>query len=129
LPGWPAFGDTNEALRRLKSKYRLGVLSNIDSDLFAGTVKTFDVDFDFVITAQDVQSYKPAHGHFLTMFDRYGPKDRVLHVAQSLLHDGGPARELGLAYAWINRYNQRNDSDVTPMIECADLKSLADAIC
>lgn len=129
LPDWPAFEDTNEALKRLKNKFRLGVLSNIDRDLFTGTATTFDVDFDFVVTAEDVQSYKPSHGHFSTLFDKHGPKDRILHVAQSLYHDGRPAGELGLAYAWINRYNQINDTDVKPLIECADLKSLADAIC
>ncbi len=129
LPGWPAFEDTNEALKRLKNKFRLGVLSNIDRDLFAGTAQSFDVDFYFVITAEDVQSYKPNHGHFSTLFDKHGPRDRILHVAQSLYHDGKPAGELGLAYVWINRYNQSNDTNVKPLVEYADLKSLADAIC
>ena len=42
LPRWQPFPDTNKALRRLKRRYRLGVLSNIDRDLFAATAGRFD---------------------------------------------------------------------------------------
>lgn len=129
LPKWPAFADTSDALVRLKKHFQLGVLSNIDRDLFAGTAKLFDVSFDFLVTAEDVGSYKPAHGHFQKMLDEYGPHDSVLHVAQSLYHDGIPAGELGLAFVWINRYKQTNDTAAQPIAEFSDLKSLADVIC
>ncbi len=32
---WPAFPDSTEALQRLKSRFRLGVITNCDDDLFA----------------------------------------------------------------------------------------------
>jgi 2-haloacid dehalogenase len=127
LPQWPMFPDTNEALCRLKNRFRLGVLSNIDHDLFAATARQFDVAFDFVVTAEDVGSYKPAHGHFERLLVEHGTKQRTLHVAQSLYHDGMPASQLGLAFAWINRYGQRNHTEVVPLAEFPDLKSLADA--
>lgn len=125
LPNWPPFADTNEALRRLKRKYRLGILSNIDRDLLAGTLQHFEVDFDFVVTAQDVQSYKPAHGHFDRLLALHAEKGEVLHVAQSLFHDGVPSSELGIAYAWINRYNDANETTVRPCATYPDLVSLA----
>ena len=129
LPNWPAFADTNEALVKLKKRFRLGVLSNIDRDLFAGTARTFDASFDFVVTAQDVESYKPAHGHFQRMLEICGERSSVLHVAQSLYHDGMPAGKLGLAYVWINRYKQTNRTSVRPAAEFPDLRSLTDVIC
>lgn len=129
LGGWKPFADTNEALTQLKKHFRLGILSNIDRDLFAGTARHFDVKFDFIITAEDVQSYKPGVAHFNRMLTAEGPPSQVLHVAQSLYHDGGPAGQLGLAFAWINRYKQVNDTRVRPTIETPDLKSLAVAIC
>lgn len=129
LPSWPAFADTNEALLRLKKRFQLGVLSNIDRDLFSGTATLFDVSFDFLVTADDVGSYKPAHGHFQKMLDHHGQLDSVLHVAQSLYHDGIPAGELGLAFVWINRYKQSNETAVLPIAEFSDLKSLADVVC
>jgi len=127
LPHWAPFADTNEALLRLKRRYRLGVLSNIDRDLFAGTALQFDADFDFVVTAEDVQSYKPGQAHFQQLLSRHVECDRVLHVAQSLFHDGVPAQELGIAFVWINRYEEVNATPVRPLAEYADLKSLADA--
>ena len=129
LPDWPLFADTNEALVRLKQRYRLGVLSNIDRDLFAGTAQHFDVEFDFVVTAQDVRAYKPAHGHFERLLLAHGERDQVLHVAQSLFHDGAPTRELGIAFVWINRYNDVNRTEVRPLAMYPDLKSLADVAC
>jgi len=127
LPGWAPFADTNDALVRLKRRFRLGVLSNVDRDLFAGTCGHFDVAFDFVVTAEDVGSYKPALGHFHRYLADHGAVAETLHVAQSLFHDGAPAGELGLAYVWINRYKQTNETTVTPLAEFPDLDGLARA--
>jgi len=129
LPGWAPFPDTNAALTRLKKRFRLGVLSNVDKDLFAGTAKQFDVEFDFVVTAEDVRSYKPAHGHFQRLIDSHGDIETALHVAQSLYHDGAPANKLGLAFVWINRYKELNNTGVRPLAEFPDLRSFADAAC
>jgi len=127
LPDWRPFADTNDALVRLKRQFRLGVLSNVDRDLFAGTCRHFDVAFDFVVTAEDVGSYKPALGHFHRYLADHGSAAETLHVAQSLFHDGAPAREFGLAYVWINRYKQTNRAKVTPLAEFPDLSGLARA--
>jgi len=129
LPSWKPFSDTNAALIRLKERFRLGVLSNVDNDLFAGTAKQFGVAFDFVITAEDVRSYKPACGHFQRFVGAHGGIDTVLHVAQSLYHDGAPASDLGLAFTWINRYKERNHTSVRPLAEFPDLRSFVDAAC
>lgn len=126
LGDWPPFPDTVAALHRLAGRFRLGVLSNIDRNLFALTAKRLEVDFDLLVTAEDVRSYKPNLGHFRRMLDRMPSPDRVVHVAQSLLHDGVPCRELGLAYVWINRYNDPPLDGVPMMAEFPSLKALAD---
>lgn len=128
LMTWMPFPDTNEALERLKSRYRLGVLSNIDRDLFAGTADHFSVEMDFVITAQDVGAYKPSRDHFERAVSRCG-EGNILHVAESLYHDGSPAGAMGIAFVWINRYKVQNTTNVQPMREFADLRSLADVAC
>ena len=129
LPDWPPFADTNDALRRLKSRYQLGVLSNIDRDLLARTGAHFDVAFDLVVTAEDVHAYKPAHPHFIRLLQQ-APDGRpgVLHVAQSLYHDGRPTAELGINYVWINRYHQKRPDDVPMVAEFATLSALAEAL-
>jgi 2-haloacid dehalogenase len=128
LPTWAPFADTDAALVRLKKKYRLGILSNIDRDLFAGTASHFSVKFDFIVTAEDVRSYKPSLGHFHRMLEKHGDKETTLHVAQSQYHDGRPANALGLAFAWINRYNEPADPKVAANGVYPDLKSLADEL-
>lgn len=127
LPGWKPFADTNAALVRLKKRYRLGVLSNIDRDLFAETSKHFSVPFDFVVTAEDAGSYKPDPGHFQMYLRKHGTAERTLHVGQSPFHDGVSAARFGIPFAWINRYGDPNEHAVRPMVELRDLQSLADA--
>jgi 2-haloalkanoic acid dehalogenase type II len=106
LPRWQPFADTNPALERLAAAgYRLGILSNTDDDLLAGTLRQLSAHFELVITAQQVGSYKPAHGHFLTARRRIGER-RWLHAAQSYFHDVLPAGALGIPSAWINRNHQ-----------------------
>lgn len=108
LSQWPAFSDTAEALRRLKKRYRLIVLSNVDRAGFAASNRKLGVVFDAVYTAEDIGSYKPDPANFeylLAAAKRdfgLGPGD-ILHTAQSLFHDHAPARALGLATAWIDR--------------------------
>ena len=112
---WPAFSDSTDALRRLQSQFRLGVLTNCDDDLFAASNRRLDVDFDWVITAEQVGSYKPNERNFQAMLDRLGlPQDRIVHVAQSLFHDHAPAKRLGFTTVWIDRRHDRPGSGATP---------------
>ena len=112
---WPPFPDSTEALRRLKRRFRLGVLTNCDDDLFAASNRRLAVDFDWVITAQQVGSYKPSERNFEVLVDRVGlPQDRIVHVAQSLFHDHAPAKRLGFTTVWIDRRHGRPGSGATP---------------
>lgn len=133
LAHWPPFPDAVEALRRLHSRYKLAIVSNVDSDLFAGTANMLGVAFDAVITAQEVGSYKPSLNNFRQAFQRIGkPQEKVLHVAQSLYHDIAPARTLGLRCVWVNRRAEQTGSGATkpgtavPDLEVPSLKALAD---
>jgi 2-haloacid dehalogenase len=112
---WPAFPDSPAALARLKQHFRLGVITNCDTDLFAASNRRLGVDFDWVITAQMVGSYKPHVRNFEAAFERIGlPQERILHVAQSLFHDHAPAKRLGLSTVWINRRHGRRGGGATP---------------
>src|SRR5207249_12189276 len=103
LPYLPPYPDTKAELERLaRAGFRLGILSNVDDDLLAGTRRQFRVDFDLIVTAQQVPSYKPADGHFLEARQRIGGK-RWLHAAQSHSHDVLPYQRLRISVAWGNR--------------------------
>ena len=115
---WPAFTDSAAALARLQSRFKLGVITNCDDDLFAASNARLGITFDWVITAQQVRSYKPAQANFLAAFDRLAlPRERILHVAQSLFHDHLPAKKVGLQTVWINRRAGRSRGGATPAAE------------
>jgi 2-haloacid dehalogenase len=108
LPGWKPWPDTVAALRQLKNRFRLCILSNVDDDLFAATRPQLVVEFDEVVTAQQAQAYKPSLKVFELALSRINvPAHRVLHVGQSIYHDVIPAQALGLATVWVNRPSAR----------------------
>jgi 2-haloacid dehalogenase len=112
---WPAFPDSPRALARLKERFRLGVITNCDDDLFAESNRRLGVEFDWVVTAQQVGAYKPDERGFHEMLERTGlPRERILHVAQSLFHDHDTAKRLGLSSVWIDRRGDRPGSGATP---------------
>jgi len=128
LPSWQPFPDTNPALERLVSAgHRLGILSNVDDDLLAGTRRHFTVPFEILVTAQQVRSYKPAPGHFETARRRIG-EIRWLHAARSHFHDVVPCRALGIPVAWVNRNGEPRHADARPDLEVRALAGLADAL-
>ena len=131
---WPAFPDSAAALEALHARFRLGVITNCDEDLFARSAERLGIQFDWIVTAQEAGSYKPSEHNFLLAFERIGlPRDRILHVAQSLFHDHVPAKRLGLATAWIDRRQGRPGSGATPSADAIpdlvmpDMASFAEA--
>ena len=120
VPNWPAFPDSPEALARLQERYQLAVITNCDDDLFAASSRRLGVWFDWIVTAQQSGAYKPDHASFQLAFERiHVPPSRILHVAQSLFHDHGPANQLGLTSVWINRRAGRPGTGATPSTEAA----------
>ncbi len=104
---WPAFPDSAEALRRLKRRYKLVILSNVDVASFCESAKRLETPFDYVFTAQEVGAYKPDPRNFAYMTQRLAEvgieQAKVLHVAQSLFHDHQQAAKQGFATCWIDR--------------------------
>lgn len=129
---WQPFPDTVAALETMKKKFRLGIISNVDDDLFAETGKKLGVEFDFVITAQQVRSYKPSHRNFEEALRRGGlSKEQMLHAGQSLYHDVAPANALGIRNVWVNWPSIRPGSGAakpgvaTPTYKVSSLAELA----
>src|SRR5262249_19400550 len=101
---WPPFADTSAALAMLKRRFRLAIISNVDDDLFARSNAKLGVAFDWIVTAQQVRSYKPSLNNFRQALARIGlPSGEILHVAQSLFHDHVPPKQLGLETVLANR--------------------------
>jgi len=121
VPQWPAFPDSAQALADLSRHFQLIILSNVDRDSFAGSNARLGVQFDAILTAEDIGSYKPNPRNFEallrqvhTQLPELAGRPRLLHVAQSLFHDHVPAKAAGLPTVWINRRHARPGWGATP---------------
>jgi 2-haloacid dehalogenase len=128
LPGWQPFPEVRASLEELRSRgWRLAILSNSDRDLIAASRQQIGVPFDLTVVAEDVGSYKPAHGHWQRFRDdTEADGDSHVHVAASLFHDIAPANELGLRSVWINRLGE--EPEPKPTRELSDLSNLPDTL-
>ena len=107
VPAWPPFRETNAQLERLAKKYEIGVLSNIDDKLLGATRRHFRVDFDLVVTAQQVRSYKPDPAHFNECARRIeGKKKKWVHIASGYDPDVAVCIKKKIPVIWVNRHGQ-----------------------
>jgi 2-haloacid dehalogenase len=133
LANWTPFPDTVAALSRLKTKFKLGIISNVDDDLFAATARWLQIDFDYVITAGQARAYKPSLKIFELAQSRIGiPTNQWLHAAQSVYHDVVPAQVLGISTVWVNRPSLRagigavRQASAEPDVTVASMQALTD---
>ena len=128
LPSWPPFEEVPAALAEVRRRgWKLGILSNTDPDYLDASLELIGVPTDERIAASEIGSYKPAHWHWTTFFERTGAEPgRHVHVAASLFHDIAPANELGLRAVWINRMHET--SDLPRAAELPDLSELPEAL-
>ncbi len=132
---WQPFPDTVDALRALKSRFKLAIISNTDDDIFSFTRQHLGVKFDWVITAEQVKSYKPSLNNFREALKTIDlPQEEIVHVAQSLYHDITPANQLGLRSVWVDRRRDQQGFGATlpgiatPDVVVPDLRSLVELI-
>ncbi|MGH2533079.1 MAG: haloacid dehalogenase type II [Thermomicrobiales bacterium] len=105
MRSWQPFHDTAPALMRAKEAgLKLVIISNSDQDIIRHSLHHIGVAFDDVITAEDFRAYKPSLTVFEQALDRIGVAPaRILHVAFGFKYDNGPARQVGMQTAWVNR--------------------------
>jgi 2-haloacid dehalogenase len=120
---WPAFRESNPTLARFARRFRTGLISNIDDKLLGQTRRHIPLDFDLVVTAQQVRSYKPDPAHFKECERRIGGKRGWVHIAASYYHDVEPCLKARIPVVWVNRNRQQLESgQKRPDAEVANLR-------
>jgi 2-haloacid dehalogenase/putative hydrolase of the HAD superfamily len=125
VPRWAPFRETNAQLERFAKKYEIGILSNVDDKLLGATRRHFRVDFDLVVTAQQVRSYKPDPAHFKECARRVGGKSGWVHVASGYETDVEPCLKMKVPVIWVNRRGQQLEAGQKKPTE--EVKTLRDA--
>ncbi|MEM1665785.1 MAG: haloacid dehalogenase type II [Nitrososphaerota archaeon] len=129
IKSWKPFPDVEPALKSLKQKYKLAIISNIDNDIITESVKLMGIDFDYIITAEDARAYKPSRKIFEYAIERLGlKKDRILHVSFSPDYDLIPAKSLGMYVAWLDRKGVSGKSQFEYDYKFKDLLQLRDVL-
>jgi 2-haloacid dehalogenase len=125
---WLPFKETLPVLQKIAKKYSVGLISNIDDKLLGQTRRHIPTDFDLVVTAQQVRSYKPDPAHFTECERRIGGKKGWVHVAASYYHDIEPCLKKKIPVIWVNRTGEvlepnqkRPDAEVKTLKEAAKL--------
>jgi 2-haloacid dehalogenase/putative hydrolase of the HAD superfamily len=132
IPRWKPFKETNTQLARFAKKFEMGLISNIDDKLLGQTRRHFKSDFDLVVTAQQVRSYKPDPAHFKECERRMGTKKGWVHIAASYYHDVDPCLKAKVPVIWVNRKKEVLDpgqkkptAEVKTLLEAAKLLGAA----
>lgn len=108
IPTFGPFPEVPDALRRLKNRSEIAIISNTQDHLIAKNIEIMGVDFDHVITAEQARAYKPDRQAFECAFQKIGAApEEIIHVAMGWEYDIVPGRDLGFKrLVWINRRNQ-----------------------
>ncbi len=107
---WAPFREANAAMDRLKERYDIGIISNIDDKLLGISRRHLRTELDLVVTAQQVRSYKPDNTHFREGARRIGGKKGWVHIASGYETDVAPCLKMNVPVIWVNRHGTKLES-------------------
>jgi len=122
---WAPFKETAPQLRKFFSKFSTGLVSNVDDKLLGQTRRHIPGEYDLVVTAQQVRSYKPEPAHFNEFARRVGSKKGWVHIGSSYYHDVEPCVKLKVPVIWVNRRKETLEPGAKK--PTAEVKSLLEA--
>jgi len=122
---WAPFKETNPTIKKLGAKFQTGLIANIDDKLLGLTRRHIPHDFDLVVTAQQVRSYKPDPAHFVECARRIGGKKGWVHVATGYYHDIDPCLKQKVPVVWVNRDGEELEAGQKK--PTAEVKNLTEA--
>jgi 2-haloacid dehalogenase len=126
VPRWAPFRETNGSLKKANASFQTGLISNIDDKLLGLTRRHIPQDFDLVVTAQQVRSYKPDPAHFKECARRIGTKKGWVHIGSSYYHDVEPCLKEKVPVIWVNRHKEKLEGNQRK--PTAEVKNLTEAI-
>jgi 2-haloalkanoic acid dehalogenase type II len=129
LAEWPPFADTAAAMRRMARRRRLAIISNTDDALLAETIGRLLVPLSAIVSAEEVQAYKPDPAPFREALARLGlAPGEVLHAAFGWKYDLGTARALGMRTCFVNRGAIARPEGLAADLEVPSLEALAERL-
>jgi 2-haloacid dehalogenase len=125
IANWLPFRETNAAMDRLKQRYDIGIISNIDDKLLGISRRHLRTELDLVVTAQQVRSYKPDPAHFKEAARRIGGKKGWVHISSGYETDVAPLLKMNVPVIWVNRKGEKLDGRKKPDAEVRNFRDAA----
>src|SRR5215207_8056394 len=125
VASWPPFREANAAMERLRDRYQIGIISNVDDKLLGISRQHLRTDLDLVVTAQQVRSYKPDPTHFRECARRIGGKKGWVHIGAGYASDVAPVLKMNVPVIWINRSGEKLDGRKAPTATVKNLREAA----
>jgi len=122
---WQPFRESNAAMDRLRSKYHVGIISNIDDKLLGISRRHLRTELELVVTAQQVRSYKPEPAHFKECARRIGKKKGWVHISSGYYTDVEPLLKMRVPVIWVNRHGEKLEKGAKK--PTAEVKTFRDA--
>lgn len=121
LKDWPLWPDVEETLPQLARRHRIGLLSNVDDELFRRTRAAPLVDADLVMSSQRLAVYKPDPRIYQRAREALG---RMVHVATSA-RDVRGSLEAGIPVVRLRRPGHDLDAEgPRPALEAGALDEI-----
>jgi 2-haloacid dehalogenase len=124
VASWQPFREANAAMDRLKERYQIGIISNVDDKLLGISRRHLRTELDLVVTAQQVRSYKPDPTHFRECARRIGGKKGWVHIGSGYDADVAPCIKMNVPVIWVNRSGEKLEGRKSPD---ATVRNLRDA--
>lgn len=120
------FNDVLPALKELRAKYALGLVSNGNSYPERCGLKGV---FQFVVFSQDYGVEKPNPELFhIAVKKAKCSKQEFIHVGDSLKNDIVGANNAGIKFVWLNRKKVENDLNIKIEYEISSLLELLEIL-
>jgi 2-haloalkanoic acid dehalogenase type II len=109
---WPLWPGVNAGLAALGDQFELGILSNVDDNIFKHTLVSPLIAEHCVLSSERLGAYKPAPDIYLRAQEHAGSR-RLVHVATSA-RDVRGALEAGIAVIRLSRPGHAIDPEGPP---------------
>ena len=120
------FGDALPTLESLRSRYKIGLVSNGNS---YPERCGLDGVFHYIVFSQDYRVEKPDSRLFLIAAEKAGcTPHEMLHVGDSLKNDVIGAAGAGIKAVWLNRQHIKADPAIKVEYEISSLTELLDML-
>jgi 2-haloacid dehalogenase len=123
------FPDVVDALKKLKTRYQLTILSNGDPDMLGAAQPHLGVEFDRVMSVAEAGSFKPHVATYRTAAELLGaPPDAILFVANHAFDCVG-AKAYGMRTCFVDRRGRPfGDWPYQPDLMVRDFAELAERL-